>query len=101
MRHEEGNRSGVELRFEKSMALVTGDPLHRELRVAVLGPQQTELLAIIRNELNHIHATLNMKKEEGHYKEEVPCNCRECREAETPFLFPVERLKKTVRRPDS
>ncbi len=86
-------QNGVELVFEESSALVIGDPPGRKLEVLVRGPGKRELLAIIRNELNHIHGTLNMEKGKKHYKEEVPCNCAPCREAKEPHLFPFDKLK--------
>ncbi len=83
----------VELVFEESSALVIGDTAGRKLGVWVRGPQKAELLAIIRNDLNHIHATLNMKKELGHYEEEVPCGCPVCIKSKEPQLFPFIHLK--------
>ncbi len=91
-------QNGVKLAFEESDAMLVGDPPKRRLRIWVRGPQKTELLAIIRNELNHIHTTLNMKKEMNHYREEVPCNCSHCLVSEEPHLFPVEVLKKMSER---
>jgi small GTP-binding protein len=87
-------QNGVELVFEGSTALIIGDPPRRKLRIWVRGPQKTELLAIIRNDLNHIHDTLNMKKEMNHYDEEVTCNCSSCLDSEEPHLFPFDVLKK-------
>lgn len=58
------------------------------------GPQKTELLAIIRYDLNHLHETLNMRKEKNHYNEEVPCNCSSCLVSDEPHLFPFDVLKK-------
>jgi small GTP-binding protein len=86
-------KNGVELIFEDSAALITGDPPGRRLEIRVRGSQKAELLAIIRNDLNHIHQTLNMKKEKGHYTEEAPCNCSSCSASPEPHLFPFDVLK--------
>jgi internalin A len=93
IRDENFWQNGVELVFEESSALVVGDTAEKKLRVWVRGPQRIDLLAIIRNDLNHIHSTLNMKKESSHYEEEIPCNCAVCIQADTPQLFPFIHLK--------
>ncbi len=90
-------KNGVKLRFEESLALVTGEPSRRRLNVRVRGAQKNELLAIIRNELNHIHHTLNLKRKKNHYTEEVPCNCFFCRNSEQSFLFPFRKLEKLAK----
>lgn len=95
IREERFWQNGVELVFEDSTALIIGDPPGRNLKIWVRGPRATELLAIIRNDLNHIHSTLNMKKE-IHYNEYVPCNCDQCLTADLPHLFPFAALKKVV-----
>ncbi|MCP4151664.1 MAG: hypothetical protein GY757_28230 [bacterium] len=87
-------QNGVVLCFEESRALVIGDPPGRCLTISVTGFQKRELLAIIRNDLNLIHASLNMKKEQKHFQEFVPCNCSACLNAEAPHLFPFDVLKK-------
>ncbi|MCP4213005.1 MAG: hypothetical protein GY765_00025, partial [bacterium] len=86
-------QNGVVLCFEDSTALVMGDPPGRKLSISVTGCQKRDLLAIIRNDLNHIHDYLNMKKEKKHFEELVPCNCSACVKGE-PHLFPFEVLKK-------
>ncbi|MCP5048840.1 MAG: GTP-binding protein, partial [bacterium] len=86
-------KSGVELTFEKTTALVAGDPIGREMTIALHGPNPGELLAIIRNELDHIHRTLNMEKER-HYDEEIPCICSQCKESVKPYLFKYEIIKR-------
>ncbi len=87
-------QNGVELGFEGSTALVLGDPPRRRLQILARGPQKKDLLSIIRKELEAIHQTLNMSKEEEHYKEEAPCNCTHCLGKETAHLFPLEAIKK-------
>ncbi len=96
IREENFWKNGVEFSFEESTALVSGGAPGRELNIAARGPQKKELLSIIRKELDHIHQTLNMKKEEEPYKEEVPCNCSCCLEAEAPYLFPFAAVKKAA-----
>jgi internalin A len=91
IRDENFWQNGVELVFEESSALVMGNTAKRKLGVWVRGPQKTELLAIIRNDLNHIHSTLNMR-EAVHYKEEIPCPCCQCSESDSPYLFDYPML---------
>lgn len=86
-------QNGVQLVYEDSSALLLGDPVKRMLTVSVTGPQGSELLHIIRNQLQYIHGTLNMTVEAGHYFEEVPCNCTQCAGSSEPHLYPFAVLK--------
>ncbi|MGE5343171.1 MAG: COR domain-containing protein [Candidatus Omnitrophota bacterium] len=86
-------QNGVELVYEDSSALLLGDPVKRLLTVSVTGPQGSELLHIIRNQLQYIHSTLNMSLDAGHYFEEVPCNCTQCSTSAEPNLYPLAALK--------
>ncbi|MGE5340440.1 MAG: leucine-rich repeat domain-containing protein [Candidatus Omnitrophota bacterium] len=86
-------QNGVELVYEESSALLLGDPVKRLLTVSVTGPQGSELLHIIRNQLQYIHSTLNMSLDAGHYFEEVPCNCAPCSTSAEPNLYPFAMLK--------
>ncbi len=89
-------QNGVQLIYEDTSALLLGDPVKRMLTVSVTGPQGSELLHIIRNQLQYIHGTLNMTLEAGHYFEEVPCNCTQCAGSTDPHVYPFEVLKKTA-----
>ena len=88
-------KNGVELRFEDSTALVISDSLNRKLKISTTGSYKSELLAIIRSDLDHIHQTLNMERN-THYNEMIPCGCSECRESESPLLYKYENLKKHI-----
>ncbi|UCH98273.1 MAG: leucine-rich repeat domain-containing protein [Candidatus Aminicenantes bacterium] len=88
-------KNGVELRFEDSTALVVSDRLNREIKISVIGSCKRELLGIIRNELEHIHETLNMHKNKQ-YDEMIPCRCGPCLEPRrpgTPYAYKYEMLK--------
>lgn len=91
-------KNGVEILFEDSIALIINDPLQRKIQIAVIGPSKSELLAIIRNEFNYIHRTLEMKKnyDETHcierrknfdYREKIACSCSQCRKSPEPFYI--------------
>jgi hypothetical protein len=86
-------KNGVELRFEDSTALVISDLLNKTMRISITGSCKRELLAIIRNDFEQIHCTLNMEKNK-HYNEMIPCFCTECRKAKEPHLYTYETLKK-------
>jgi hypothetical protein len=86
-------KNGVELQLEDSHALVTAELPNRRIKVSVTGPCKRELLAIIRNDFEHIHHTLNMEKNR-HYDEMLPCTCNTCKEAGEPHLYKYEVLKK-------
>jgi internalin A len=86
-------KNGVELRFEDSTAVIISDLLNRELKISVTGSCKCELLAIARNDFEHIHQTLNMEKNK-HYDEMIPCNCVTCSNTGEPHLFKHEDIKK-------
>ena len=86
-------KNGVELRFEDSTAVIISDLLNRKMKISVTGSCKNELLAIIRNDFEHIHNTLNMGKNKQ-YDEMIPCNCVNCSESGEPHLFKHEVIKK-------
>jgi hypothetical protein len=86
-------KNGVELRFEDSTAVIVSDLLNRKIKISVTGSCKSELLAIIRNDLEHIHNTLNMEKNKQ-YDEMIPCNCVTCSVSGEPHLFKHEVIKK-------
>ncbi len=88
-------RNGVELALDNTYALVVSEPLLRKLTVTVIGPGQSELLAVVRDHLDYIHRTLNMDKDD-HYREMIPCNCGTCQAAAKPHLFRHEVLKRCM-----
>jgi internalin A len=85
-------KNGVELRFEDSTALVISELLNRKMKISVTGSCKSELLAIVRNDFEHIHQTLNMGKKQ-HYFEMIPCTCRTCNKSSKPHLYKHEVLQ--------
>ena len=85
-------KNGVELEFSGSSALVVGDSAQKRIRISVTGTNNTQLMGIIRSHFDHIHETLNMKKEE-HVFEEVPCICSKCAASEKPFFYKYHLLQ--------
>jgi Leucine-rich repeat (LRR) protein len=83
--------NGVELEFSGSSALVVSDSAQKRIRVSVSGSNNTQLMGVIRSHFNHIHKTLNMKKEEYVF-EEVPCICSQCQKSEKPHFFKYDVL---------
>ena len=60
------------------------------ISIEVWGEEADKLLAIIRQELDVIHQKLNNPS----FKELIPCNCSECKESDTPFLYDYQTLLK-------
>ncbi|MCX6582625.1 MAG: leucine-rich repeat protein [Candidatus Aminicenantes bacterium] len=84
--------NGVELESSGSSALIVSDSAQKRIRISVSGTNNTELMAVIRSHFDHIHETLNMKKEE-HVFEEVPCICSKCAISEKPFSYKFNLLQ--------
>ncbi len=87
--------NGVELAFSGSTALVVSDAAQKRIRVSVAGENNTQLMGVIRSHFDHIHETLNMKKEQ-HVFEEVPCNCDECKQTGDPYFHKYHALQKCL-----
>jgi len=87
--------NGMELGFSGSSALVVSDSAQKRIRISVSGPNNTQLMGVIRSHFDHIHETLNMKKEE-HVFEEVPCICPKCSTLEKPHLYKYNVLQKLM-----
>jgi internalin A len=85
--------NGVELEFSGSSALVVSDSAQKRIRVSVSGSNNSQLMGVIRSHFDHIHETLNMKKEE-HVFEEVPCICSQCQKSEKPHFFKYDVLQR-------
>jgi len=88
-------KNGVELEFYGCIALVVSDSFHKRIRISVSGSSPVQLMAVIRSHFDHIHDTLNMKKEE-HFFEEVPCNCSKCISEDKPHYFKYHVLQKMM-----
>ena len=91
----EGNlywKNGVILKCEGARARVVQETLNRKIRIAVEGENyKRELLAVIRNQFDHIHSTLNNPE----VKEMVPCICKECGYSE-PYFYDYSVLRKFI-----
>ncbi|MCP4156608.1 MAG: hypothetical protein GY757_53330 [bacterium] len=85
-------KSGVELAFENSTALVMSDVLNRKMIVSISGHFKKELLGIIRFEMKAIHRSLNLKKDKDFY-EMLPCNCASCSDTENPQTFQYDVIE--------
>ncbi|HLP61272.1 MAG TPA: COR domain-containing protein, partial [Candidatus Deferrimicrobium sp.] len=95
IRDEHYWNNGVELEFSGSTALVVGDSAQKRIRISVAGDNNTQLMGVIRSHFDHIHETLNMKKEK-HVFEEVPCNCSECLQNGEPYFYKYSVLQKFI-----
>jgi hypothetical protein len=67
--------------------------LKRKLSVSVCGAEKNELLAIVRQNLDVIHRSLNMTAGE-HYQEMIPCCCTHCLGIGQTYLFTHQVLKR-------
>lgn len=92
-------KNGVVFIRESTIAIVEADRFKKRLSIRLDGTSKSELLAILRNEIEQIHITLNSPN----FVEKVPCVCKECLDANTPFLHDhhiIERArtkkKKTI-----
>ncbi len=66
-------REGAVLQREGTRALVKVKPLEKRIEIKINGSRKRELLAIIRNQFDHINRSIKKVK----ITEEIPCNCSE------------------------
>jgi small GTP-binding protein len=66
-------REGAVLQREDTRALVKVKPLEKLIEIKINGRKKRELLAIIRNQFDHINRSIKKVK----ITEEIPCNCSE------------------------
>ena len=85
--------NGVELWFSGSGALAVSDAAEKRIRVSVTGSEKSQLMGVIRSHFDHIHETMNMKKQE-HVFEQVPCTCTQCRNTGKPHFFDYDMLRR-------
>jgi len=83
-------KNGVEIEYEGSKALIINDFLNKKIIVNIGGINNSNLLSIIRKDINYIHKTLNYPE----VKEMIPCMCSECKESNEPHLFNYTTLRK-------
>jgi len=86
-------RDGVVLERNGTRAEVTEDYPLRRITVRLVGPERTELLAIIDHELDRIHRgypRLRMNRL-------IPCRCLRCAEQQDPHFYPYEVLTRFAR----
>ncbi len=89
---------GVELTFENTTARVMSLPEENRITISISGVNEGnrgKLPGIIQSNLEHIHHTLNMKKN-THYHEQIPCLCTTCKNAEEPHFFDYDFLKRRL-----
>lgn len=75
-------KNGVVFIRESTIAIVEADRFKKRLSIRLEGTAKSDLLAIVRNEIEQIHVSLNSPN----FTEKVPCVCKECLDASTPFL---------------
>ena len=64
-------------------ARVVLEPLNRRIKIAISGANKKEALFHVRNDIEHIHETLNNPK----VQKMVPCVCGQCRAGGEPGFF--------------
>jgi|GEM_PF-1454160 len=88
------NRFGknwVDVEYENSTARVLTDLTGKKIKISVNGFFKSELLAIIKNNVEDIHFSMDLEKEKD-YEEMVPCPCSRCSNSEEPNYYPYDLL---------
>ncbi|NET83099.1 MAG: GTPase [Moorea sp. SIO1F2] len=88
-RHKYVWKSGVILTKDKTKAEVIEYYAKREIKIRVAGRDKRGLLTIVAYELDRIHDSYKRLK----YSKLIPCNCHKCKDSQSPFFYPFERLR--------
>ncbi|NMF64860.1 COR domain-containing protein [Brasilonema octagenarum] len=85
-------KNGVVLNKDQTRAEVIENYNQREIKIHVAGNRKKELLAVVTHELDKIHESF----ERLQYQTLVPCNCSSCQGSQTPYSYPLDRLRKRL-----
>lgn len=86
-------KDGAILKFEKTLALLINEKINKKLKIVIIGEEKTNLLAIIRNDIDVIHSSINLKKNED-INEMIPCICKVCVNSLEPHYYEFVVLKR-------
>jgi internalin A len=89
-------RYGALMKREETVALVEQPIGDKSIKITVKGTEKRELLAIVRNAFEELHAPLNKLQP----NEVLPCNCSKCRNSAKPFPFKYEIIKRRLHEED-
>ncbi|MEM1256254.1 MAG: COR domain-containing protein [Cyanobacteria bacterium P01_H01_bin.21] len=83
-------KTGVVFTNGTAHAEVTEHYPKNEIHIRVSGTNQKRWLSAITHELEKIHRSYERLK----YKTLIPCNCKPCKDSQTPYDYPYQRLQK-------
>ncbi len=83
-------KSGVILNKDNTQAEVIEYYGRREIIIRVAGTDKRGLMTIVTHELDKINDSYKRLK----YKKLIPCNCKECKNSQSPHFYPFQILRK-------
>ncbi|MEM7373028.1 MAG: COR domain-containing protein [Bacteroidota bacterium] len=81
-------RNGVILSHQEIQAEVIEVYLNREIQVRIRGQEGRYFMSLIIDAFDRIHDTFDHLE----VQKFIPCNCSECKKADTPYLYEFDRL---------
>lgn len=84
-----GNVKNKPKKTEITDALILNIPLERRVRIFITGADKTQLLGIIRREIENIHKTLNSPE----FREMIPCKCKTCESSNQKNMYSYRDLR--------
>jgi internalin A len=89
-------RYGALMEREQTVALIEQPIGDKNIKITVKGTAKRELLAIVRNAFEELHAPLNNLKPD----EVLPCNCSVCLKSDKPYPFKYDVIKRRLQKED-
>ena len=83
-------KSGVILSKDVARAEVIEYYGRREIKIRVSGDNKRDFLTVISHEIDKINNSYKRLK----YSKLIPCNCRDCKNSQSPYSYPFEILQK-------
>ncbi len=88
-------KTGVILSKPAARAEIIEHYIQREIHICVTGPRPRDLLTIINHKFDEIHDIFYgdpTDNETPPYDTLIPCNCKDCKPSQNPFVFSLDRL---------
>ncbi len=67
----------------------------REIKIRMVGKNKRELLTIILEEMDNLHASYHKRL---NVSKRIPCNCQECKGSQNPYFYDYDKLSHRLSR---
>lgn len=87
-------KEGLIINYTNTKSVIESFPNENIIKVSIFGENCRELLYLIKSHIDYIHKSVNYKN----FREYIPCNCKECTNTVSPYLFNFQKLIEAKRK---